>query len=115
MKKISFFRRTDPKREERMVYEFGEEQARNTLLHTIVIISGADVKLNTIKAIYRKTVSPIDVLLPARELDVSERSLSSRKAKKIVEVPETGLHDNLSAADEQDNFIKQRAGEWLWR
>ena len=69
-----------------MVYEFGEEQARNTLLHTIVIISGADVKLNTIKAIYRKTVSPIDVLLPARELDVSERSLSSRKAKKIVEV-----------------------------
>lgn len=23
-----------------MVYEFGEEQARNTLLHTIVIISG---------------------------------------------------------------------------
>ena len=98
-----------------MVYEFGEEQARNTLLHTIVIISGADVKLNTIKAIYRKTVSPIDVILPARELDVSERSLSSRKAKKIVEVPETGLHDNLSAADEQDNFIKQRAGEWLWR
>ena len=82
-------------------------------MHTIVIISGADVKLNTIKAIYRKTVSPIDVLLPTRELDdVSERSLRSRKAKKIVEVPETGLHDNLSAADEQDNFLKQRDGEW---
>ena len=54
-----------------MVYGFGEEQARNTLLHTVVILSGADVKLNTINAIYRKFVSPIVVLLPARELDVS--------------------------------------------
>ena len=69
-------------------------------MNTVVIISGADVKLNTIKAKYRKTVSHTDVLLPARELDVSDRTLSSKEAKKIVEVQETGLHDNHSAADE---------------